>query len=57
MDGERRPGRWNQQDGQRETERQEGHGEHELFAGETGVEGEKLVLCRCRQPVQNEAMK
>lgn len=57
MDGERRPGRWNQQDGQRKTERQEGHGEHELFAGETGVEGEELVLGRRRQPVQNEAIK
>lgn len=57
MDGERRPGGWNQQDGQGETECQEGHGEHQLFAGKSRVEGEKLVLSRRRQPVQNEAMK
>jgi hypothetical protein len=57
MDGERRPRGWNQQDGQGETECQEGHGKHELFTGEPRIEGEKLILGRRRQPVQNEAME
>jgi len=56
VDDEGRPGGWDHQDGEGEAQRQEGHCEHELFARESRVEREQLVLRRSRQSIQDEAV-